>query len=396
MAVVTDALPDHRVKDAEAPAPPPSPAPPAQRRRRYLAALLLLSVGVLAIVRAAPRWFAGPPPQIVTVSGRIEGREVTLAPKDIQGRIKRLLVDEGEAVSKGQLLAELDAAQLEARYATVEAGIANFDVQIRQATLDVSHTAKSSAASIAAAVAAVSSAQARLTRAQAVLANATAVYERALPLLRDAVISKQEFDQAEMSRRTSDADVAAAAKDLARTEADLTLARASGDTIALKRHQVLALQASRRAAVSQLAEARANLAERQILAPIDGTILSRPVEVGDVVGPGAPVFVMIDMSRLYLKAYVPEPDIPKLRLGDAAEVTVDAFPHRTFTARISKISGQAEFTPKNVETPEERLKLVFGVELSLVNPDGVLKPGMPADGVIHWIAGASDGARHGE
>jgi membrane fusion protein YbhG len=395
MAVVTDALPEPRVKTAAAPASPQSEAPPAQGRWRYVVGLLLLGVGVLAIVRAAPRWFAGPPPQIVRVSGRIEGRDVTLAPKDIQGRVKRLLADEGDVVHKGQVLAELDAAQLDARCATIEAGIANVDVQIRQAVLDVSHTAKSSAASIAAALAAVSSAQARQTRAQAVLANATALYERAVPLLNDAVISKQEFDQAEMSRRTSEADVAAATKDLARAEADLALARASGDTIALKQQQVLALKASRRAAESQLAEARANLAERQILAPIDGTILSRPVEVGDVVGPGAPVFVLVDMSRLYLKAYVPEPDIPKLRLGDPVEVTVDAFPNRTFAARISKISDQAEFTPKNVETADERLKLVFGVELMFVNPDRVLKPGMPADGVIHWGAVDPDGSRHG-
>ena len=86
-----------------------------------------------------------------------------------------------------------------------------------------------------------------------------------------------------------------------------------------------------------------------------------------------------------LKVYVPEPDIAKLRLGDLAEIFVDAFPGRSFTARISRISDQAEFTPKNVETTEERLKLVFGVrELALINPEGVLKPGMPADSIIHW------------
>jgi HlyD family secretion protein len=394
MAVITESAAEHR------PDSPPTPTSEPRRekrprRSRYLAALLLGAVAVIVIARAAPRWFAGPPPQIVTVSGRIEGREVTLAPKDIQGRVKRLLVDEGEVVRKGQLLAELDAAQLDARQATINAGIANLDVQIRQATLDVAFTAKNSAASIAAAGAAVSSAEAHLARARAVLANATAAYDRAISLFGGAVISKQEFDQADMSRRTSEADVAAAAKDLARTEADLALARASADTIALKRQQVLALQASRRAALGQLAEAQANLAERQIFAPTDGTILSRPVEVGDVITPGAPVFVMIDMSRLYLKAYVPEPDIPKLHLGDRAEVRVDAFPERVFIARISKISDQAEFTPKNVETADERLKLVFGVELAFVNPDGALKPGMPADGVIHWAANRTDGARHG-
>ena len=88
--------------------------------------------------------------------------------------------------------------------------------------------------------------------------------------------------------------------------------------------QVLALQASRRAAVGQLDEVRASLAERQIVAPVDSTVLSRPVEVGDVVSPGSAMFVMVDLNRLYVKVYVPEPEIPKLRLGDEADITVDA------------------------------------------------------------------------
>jgi HlyD family secretion protein len=366
----------------------------AKTRWPYIAGIVVLSAALVGIARVLPRFFSRPAPQVVTASGRIEGRDVTLAPKDIQGRVKRLLVDEGQTVSKGQLLAELDAAQLEAKYATVSAGIANLDVQINQATLDVSYTAKNSAASIAAAEAAVSGAKARLVRAQAVLANSKSAQERAARLLDAGAIAQQELDQADMGLRTSEADVAAAEKDIARVEADLNLARASKDTIALKRQQVRALQATRQAALGQLAEAQANLAERQIVAPTAGTILSRPVEVGDVVSPGSPVFVMVDMSRLYLKVYVPEPDIPKIRLGDPAEVRVDAFPHRVFAARVSKISDQAEFTPKNVETADERLKLVFGVELSFVDPDHVLKPGMPADGVIHWANG-SDGTGHG-
>ena len=96
------------------------------------------------------------------------------------------------------------------------------------------------------------------------------------------------------------------------------------------------------------------------------------------------MFVMVDLNRLYLKVYVPEPEIPKLKLGDPAQITVDAFPGRTFPARITRIYDEAEFTPKNVETKEERVKLVFGVELTLVQPDPALKPGMPADCAIRW------------
>jgi len=355
---------------------------------------VLVGAAVFAVVRALPRFLSKPPAAVLKASGRIEGREVTLAPKDIQGRVKRLLVDEGATVTKGQLLAELDAAQLEARAASLTAALAHIDVEIGQAQLDVNLTAKSTEASVAAAEAAVASAKARITRARAVLANASADYQRARSLFQQAVISRRELDQAEMALQTGEADVEAAQMDRQRAVADLALAHASKDTVALKRQQVRALQESRRSSEAQLAEAQANLAERQIIAPVDGTILSRPVEVGDVVNAGSPVFQLVDLDRLYLKVYIPEPDIPKLKLGDAAEVFVDAFPRHAFHATVSKIFDQAEFTPKNVETAEERLKLVFGVELAFANPDRLLKPGMPADCVIHWAAGGSDDSRH--
>jgi HlyD family secretion protein len=361
----------------------------------YAIGAVILAIGALAIARAWSTFFAPPPAQVVTASGRIEGREVTLAPKSIQGRVKRLLVDEGDTVTEGQVLAELDAAQIEAQADAARGAVANLDAQIEQATLDVAYTAKNSDASIAAADAALSSAQAHVAGAKAVLENSQAAYERASSMLRVGAISRQDLDLAEMALRTSDAEEAAAEKDVVRAEANLALARASADTIGLKRQQLRALQESRGSAISRLAEAQANLAERQIVAPISGTIVSRPVEVGDVVSPGSPVFQMIDMNRLYVKVYIPEPDVARLRLGDPADVFADAFPQRSFAARISKISDQAEFTPKNVETAEERLKLVFGVELAFVAPDGLLKPGMPVDCVIHWHAATTGDGRRG-
>jgi HlyD family secretion protein len=374
---------------------PPSPAPaPPRRRLRFVLILCLLGAAIGLSFRLLPNLFHAPPPNIVRASGRIEGREVTLAPKDIQGRVKKLLVDEGAFVQKGQVLAELESKQLDARYAALKANIANIDAQIRQAAIDVSYTNKSTTAAIAAARAAVSGAQAHIVRAKAIAAQARAEYERALSLYKDNIVPKSTLDQADMAYQTSQADVDAAEKGLTQAEANLGVAQAAKQTVDVKAEQVKVLEESRQSALAQLAEAEANLAERTIVAPADGTILSRPVEVGDVVSPGSPVFVMVDMNRLYLKVYVPEPDIPKLKLGDAADVSVDAFPGRTFAARVSKIYQQAEFTPKNVETADERVKLVFGVELSFVNPEGLLKPGMPADGAIHWTSTATDQTRH--
>jgi len=139
-----------------------------------------------------------------------------------------------------------------------------------------------------------------------------------------------------------------------------------------------------------LREAKASLAEQQryldemtVRAPTTGTVLVRTIERGEWVQPGTPLFSMVDLNQLYLKIYVPEPDIGKVVHDQPARVHVDAFPDRFFPARVSKIASEAEFTPKNVETREERVKLVFAVELALdENPGGVLKPGMPADAVV--------------
>jgi membrane fusion protein YbhG len=379
--------------------PEPAPPPARLRPRRWplLAALIVLALVAAAfgIIRAWPGLFSPPLAQVIRASGRIEGREVTLAAKTIQARVKRLLADEGQTVTKGQLLAELDAVQLEAQVAAARASVANVDAQVRQASLDVAYTAKNSQAAIAAADAALSSAHAHVGRTNAILTNAIAAHERAIALFNSGAISKQELDAAEMTLHISRADVTAAEKEVTRAEANLNLAKASADTIGLKHQQLQALQESRRAATARLEEAQANLAERLIVAPDNGTIVSRTAEVGDVVSPGSPIFQVVDMTRLYVKVYIPEPDIAKFRLGDAAEVFVDAFPGRSFSAQISKIYDQAEFTPKNVETAEERMKLVFGVELTVVNPNGVLKPGMPADCVIHWKFTESDGNGHG-
>ncbi len=357
---------------------------PAPRSRTAIMVAVLGVVLVGLAVWTLSRLLQKPAADVVVASGRIEGREVTLAPKEIQGRVKTLLVDEGYSVKQGQLLAELQSDQLDARFENLAAVVSNLDAQIKHASIDIGYTTKSTAATIAAAEAAVSSGEAHLARSTAVLANALAEYQRAQGLYRDQVTSKSELDQATMNYEASLADVNASEKDVAQAKANLAVAYSARDTVQLKGQQLQALQESRRAALAQLAEARANLAERMIYAPTDGTILSRPVEVGNVVSPGSPIFVMVDMSRLYLKVYIPEPDIPKLKLGDPADIKVDAFPGRTFPARITKIFQDAEFTPKNVETKEERVKLVFGVELMFVKAEAVLKPGMPADCVIHW------------
>ncbi len=183
--------------------------------------------------------------------------------------------------------------------------------------------------------------------------------------------------------RRSEASLAQARRDLARNERLAAEGSSTAQTLEIARLEVDVQTATLREARSSLAEQQRYLDEMTVRAPAPGTVLVRTIERGEWVQPGSPLFTMVDLGQLYLKVYVPEPEIGKLALDRPARVYVDAFPQRSFPARVSKIASEAEFTPKNVETREERVKLVFAVELALAeNPGGVLKPGMPADAVV--------------
>jgi HlyD family secretion protein len=145
-----------------------------------------------------------------------------------------------------------------------------------------------------------------------------------------------------------------------------------------------AARAQLQAAVAARDELQAMESETKVYAPLSGVVLHKIVNTGEVVAPGAPLVSLVDLRALWLKVFVPEPQIGKIRLGMPAKVYVDAFPGRPIAARVSEISERAEFTPKDVQTREERVKLVFAVKLAVDNPDGILKPGMPADASILW------------
>ncbi|MCS7173569.1 MAG: efflux RND transporter periplasmic adaptor subunit [Armatimonadetes bacterium] len=143
-----------------------------------------------------------------------------------------------------------------------------------------------------------------------------------------------------------------------------------------------------RAAVDQ-ARAAVRLAEvtrwqAVLRAPQSGVVLARLVEVGELVSPGAPILTIADLNRPYLRVFVPEADLGRVRLGQPVEVRVDAYPDRVFWGRVVEIANRAEYTPGNVQTREERTQLVFAVRIALENPDWILKPGLPADAIIRF------------
>ncbi len=149
-----------------------------------------------------------------------------------------------------------------------------------------------------------------------------------------------------------------------------------------KAEAVAVAQAKVAQAEAARAQIDATLEKLKIKSPIDGTVTVQSIHAGEVAQPGAPLFTVADLGRLKLVVYVPTGQIGQVRLGQGVDVTVDAYPGRAFPGEVVRVADQAEFTPKNVQTQEERVKTVFAVEISLDNADGSLKAGMPADAVL--------------
>jgi HlyD family secretion protein len=358
------------------------------RLRRWLPGVgLALAALVLAVVLAPAviSWFRPAAPSgLLFASGRIEGRITTLTPKS-SAIVVKLHVDEGQRVRAGELLATLDDAAQRQRVTAAQENLSALVQRLRSADTQLAMTDRQVTLQIEQARAALREAEARRDRARASHVQATRDAERAAALVAKELIAPQEAEHARLSAELEAQAVREAEESVIRTRKQLEQALLGTEQVAAMRADRAALERQRRQAEAQLAEQRSLIVDFSVLSPIDGRVLTRSVELGERVEVGMPLFTLVDLDRLYVKIYVPEPSIGKVALGQEARVYVDAYPARAFAARVSRVSQEAEFTPKNVETREERVKLVFAVEVALAeNPEGVLKPGMPADAVIRW------------
>lgn len=365
-------------------------APTAGRRRlpRWLAWTAALLVGAAVAGLIGPRALSWLRPQtpagLLFASGRIEGRITTLSPTS-PAWVVALHVDEGQAVRSGQLLATLDDQAQRERVRAAQEQLNALTQKLAAADTQLGMTDRQVSLQIEQASAALREAEARLRRARASYQQAERDAQRSAVLVAKELIAPQEAEHARLNAEVQQHGVQEAEEALVSSRQQLALARLGTQQVATMRAERNALARQRRQAQAQLAEQRSHVADFSIRSPIAGRVLTRTVERGERVEAGTALFTLVDLDRLYVKIYVPEPSIAKVALGQEARVYVDAYPGRAFPARVSKVSQEAEFTPKNVETREERVKLVFAVEVALAeNPGGVLKPGMPADAVIRW------------
>lgn len=354
--------------------------------------LFITAAVVAAAAVGALTWYSlrdQATPATIEASGRIEGRITQVTPK-VSGTVADLPVDEGQAVHAGALLARLEEPTLLERRRSARARTAALERQLQAQRIDYEVAQSELPLKIAQAESALTEARARLAAARADHTQAQTDARRLAALAARQLSSPQQAETARLR-----ADVAAkteqAAQAAVRATADaLSLAQLGDRRLAALHEGIASLERQVEQARAQAAELDTQVGYLDIPSPLSGVVLTRSIELGEQVAPGSPLFSLVDLDRLYLKVYVPEPLIGRVALGQSAEVRVDAYPDRAFPATVTKVATSAEFTPKNVETKEERVKLVFAVELSLAeNPGGVLKPGMPADGRIDTAATAA-------
>ncbi|MBI3580100.1 MAG: efflux RND transporter periplasmic adaptor subunit [Ignavibacteriales bacterium] len=292
----------------------------------------------------------------IEASGTLEATEVKVSAK-VPGQIQRLLIQEGSQVKKGDTLLVLDRSTLELQWKQTQAGVELADAQYRL----LLNGARPEDVRLA---------EEALKQAESSFKNASDDYSRMKELFASNTVSKKQFDDAESRYTVVQAQLNSAKQNLqkmqrfARTE-DLAAAKARLDQ----------------------AKASADLLKKQytdacVLAPVEGTITNKPVEEGELIGTGTTVATISRLEKMNLMIYVSETELGKVKLGGAADVVIDTYPDKNYPGKIIYISPIAEFTPKNIQTKEDRTKLVFGVKLEVGNNDGTLKSGMPADAFI--------------
>ena len=343
------------------------------------------------------------------VSGRIDGDTVDLSAKR-PGRVVEINVREGDSVEAGQVLAVLSSDQDEARFDQQKALIlsderklqqlkrqlATYGERVRQAQIYEEQAQADAPGRVKEAEANLATSKAALAKSEAELKQHRADAERYAPLAKLGAVSEQVVDQYQTQLKVSEAAVDASRKQVAASEASLQVARAqlenprikAADRLTLERQtdevkaQIASAQADIQAGQAELRRIEADLSDLKILAPIAGTILTRAAEPGRVVASGQTVLTMVDLNKLYLRGFVPEGYVGKVKVGQPAEIYLDSNPKEAIPAQVIRIDPQAMFTPENTYFKDDRVKQVMGVKLGLKGAYGFAKPGMPADGQI--------------
>ena len=293
----------------------------------------------------------------VTATGTIEATESSIAAQ-VPGRIIKMTYEEGSLVKKGDTLAEIDhrtiVQQVNQAQAALTMARQQYDLLVKGARSEDLRVAEEG----------VKQAKANFDLAELSL-------ERTQKLFNEHSMSQSQMDAAQAQYDVASAQLQSAQQNL-------------------EKMQHYARPEEIRSAAAQVEQAQAaldyaviSLEHSYVISPIEGTVLEKLVEIGDYANIGTPIYTVSDLRMMKMTVYVSEVDLAKIRLGDDAKVVLDGMPNHPFSGKVIYISPTAEFTPKNVETKEDRIKLVFGVKIGIMNNENYLKAGLPADASIY-------------
>ena len=355
----------------------------------------------------------------LSVSGNLELTQVDISFK-VPGKLIELNVDEGVYVKKGQVIARIDKDQVQQQRTRDQASLAGSESQYQQTLTSVQWQRQTLESDIALRKAEIRAAQAQLDQlvagsrpqeiqqARAAVADAKAQHDqaqadwdRAQDLFKQDDISKQQYDQYRMRLDSTAAglqqadeklalvvegprkeDIEAARAQVARADAALRASQANELELKRREQDVLAHQADVSRARAQIAITDTQINDTVVRAPCDGVVLVKSAEVGEVLAAGTTVVTIGDIDHPWLRAYINETDLGRIKHGQAATLTTDSFPNKSYPGRISFIASEAEFTPKQIQTHEERVKLVYRIKIDVDNRSHDLKSNMPVDAEI--------------
>jgi len=335
------------------------------------------------------------PSNVVDLSGRIEGDDSAVASKQ-PGRVVSIAVREGDTVAAGQVIATLDDAQAraavsdaQARVSVAQRQVPVLQAQLRQAQLATQQAGVGASGSVSAAQSDAEAARSQLKAAEA--AYRLAAYNEKIS---KSLYATGDIPELQRNRAVSEAQQAQSTLNAARQRAEaaqgqLTAATSSYANQPIRQQQAAAVgaQISQQdsavaVALAQLAQARANLRDLTIRAPFTGTVLVRAAEPGEVLAAGTPVVTLLNLDKVYLRGFIPEGQIGRVKIGQPAHVFLDSDPTHPIDAYVMRIDPEAMFTPENTYFRSDRVQQVFGVKLALRSGFGYAKPGMPADAQI--------------
>lgn len=355
----------------------------------------------------------------IRLSGNIELTEVDISFK-IPGKLVERTVNEGDPVKKGQLVARIDQLQTLQQKAAQQASVQSAAMQLAQSLTSVAWQKATIEGDLAMRRAEVEQARANLNdllagsrpqeieQAQAAVADARTQaeqarldWERAQTLFKNDDISRAQYDQAQARFNSARAvlkqaeerytlvkegprqeQIAAARAALARAQAALRISEANKLEIQRREQELAARKAEVERAKAQLGVTESQLQDTTVYSPIDGIVLVKSAEVGEVLAAGTTVVTIGDLDHPWLRGYINEKDLGRVKLGQQVKVMTDSFPGKVYQGRISFIASEAEFTPKQIQTPEERVKLVYRIKIDIENPNRELKANMPVDAEI--------------